>query len=303
MSAFGKQQEAGDSVDYKLFTGVENFKVVALNPTKEELETMYGREIKFTPEYLGETEVEDGADKRTVPQIRLDFYLANEDNSITTKLQYYIANTFHKSQTGKFRSVNIYGKDAWLTEDVLKSGVLPDNMSWYNSEGVKVAKRGEVELLSFMINLLNLPYDPTKADDASDCHAQISKEDWAKIFTGDVSFLRNIIASCNNKIGVLLGVKTKTDGKLVQSTFNKSTLRQYVKSQTKATKYKYILKDLHEAKANGAFGNVDFGSDLLELSEHNVKATAITTENTNQGDIFASEPAGGETGDSEDWLG
>ncbi len=301
MSAFGKQQEVGDSVEYKLFTGVENFRVVALNPTKAELEEMYGRELNFTPEYLGETEVEDGADMRTVPQVRLDFYLANEDNSITTKLQYYISNTFHKSQTGKFKSVNIYGRDAWLTEDALKSGILPDNMSWYNSEGVKVAKRGEVETLSFLINLLNLPYDPTKADDPSDCHAQISKEDWAKIFAGDFSMLRGIIDSCNNKIGVLLGVKTKSDGKLVQTTFNRATLRQYVKGQTKAGKYKYLLKDLHEAQANGAFGNVDFGNDSLELSEYSVTPTAINTENTNQTDIFAEAETSAD--DAADWLG
>ena len=301
MSAFGKQQEVGDSVEYKLFTGVENFRVVALNPTKAELEEMYGRELNFDPEYIGETEVEDGADKRTVPQVRLDFYLANEDDSITTKLQYYVANTFHKSQTGKFKSVNIYGRDAWLTEGALKTGKLPDNMYWYNAEGVKIAKRGEVETLSFLINLLNLPYDPTKADDASDCHAQISKEDWVKIFEGDFSMLRGIIDSCNNKIGVLLGVKTKTDGKLVQTTFNRSTLRQYVKGQTKAGKYKYLLKDLHEAQANGAFGNVDFGNDSLELSEYSVSPTAISTENTNQTDIFAEAEAS--TDGSEDWLG
>ena len=82
MSAFGKQQEVSESAVRKLFVGIENFKVIAVNPTKEELEKMYGREINFNPEYLGETEVEDGDAKRVANQIRLDFYLSNEDESI-----------------------------------------------------------------------------------------------------------------------------------------------------------------------------------------------------------------------------
>ena len=303
MNGFGKQVEVGDAPQRQLWTGAENFKVVAVNPTKEELEEMYGREINFTPEYIGEAKVSDGDGERDVPQIRLDFYIANEDNSITTKLQYYVSNTHHKSQTGKYKVINSFGKDTWLTQEVIQSKNIPDNMSWYNADGLKVAKRGEVELISFLVNLLNLPFNLDKVEDPSECYAKISKEEWAKIFAGDVTLLRNVIGSTNNKIGVLLGVKTKGDGKLVQTTFNRHTMRQYTIPSTKEAKFKYILKDLDEAVAAGAFGNVDFGPRDLSLRKHEITPTAISSENTNQLDVFATADASQDAVTSDDdWL-
>ena len=304
MSGFGKQVEVGEGVQRKLYTGAENFKVVAVNPTKAELEEIYGREINFDPEYIGTTKVSDSDGEREVPQIRLDFYLANEDESVTTKIQFYIADTHHKSQTGKYKVINSFGRDTWLDKEAITSKIIPDNMSWYNSTGVKVAKRGEVELISFLVNLLNLPFNLDKVEDPSEAYAQVSKEEWVKIFAGDVTLLRNVVGSTNNKIGVLLGVKTKGDGKLVQSTYNRHTLRQYVIAGTRVDKFKYILKDLDEAVAAGAFGNVDFGARDLSLREFSITPTEVTTENTNQLDVFATADASAEavSADADDWL-
>lgn len=302
MSAFGTSKDAG-GVQRKLYTGAENFKVVAVNPTKEELEEIYGSEIKFTPEYLGETTVTDGDGERTAEQIRLDFYLSNEDDSITTKIQFYVANTHHKSQTGKFKVINSFGRDTWLDQESIQNKQLPGNMTWYNADGVKVAKRGEVELISFLVNLLNLPFNLDKVSDKSEAYARIDKEEWAKIFAGDVTLLRNVVASTSNKVGVLLGVKTKGDGGLVQTALNKHTLRQYSISSTRADKFKWILKDLDEAKAAGAFGNVDFGPRDLAIREHELTPTVISSDNTNQMDVFATAEASPEAiaGD-DDWL-
>jgi hypothetical protein len=303
MSAFGKEQSAGGSVK-KLHTGAANFKVVGINPTKEELEAIYGRELNFDPEYVGTTTVTDSDGEREAGQIRLDFYLHNEEEGLTEKVQFYVANTHHKSQSGKYKVINSFGKDTWLTEDAIKTKTLPDNMQWYNADGVKVAKRGEVELISFLVNLLNLPWDTSKVADVSECYARIDKEEWAKIFAGDVSLLKGLIDSTNNKIGILLGVKTKGDGKLVQTAFNRHTLRQYVIGGTRADKFKYILKDLKSAQDAGAFGNVDFGPLDLSIREHQITPTAISADNTNQFDAFAqAEPAADAvTMSDDDWL-
>mgnify|MGYP000017315179 FL=1 len=108
----------------------------------------------------------------------------------------------------------------------------------------------------------------------------------------------------NNKIGILLGVKTKGDGKLVQTAFNRHTLRQYVIGGTRADKFKYILKDLKSAQDAGAFGNVDFGPLDLSIREHQITPTAISADNTNQFDAFAqAEPAADAvTMSDDDWL-
>ena len=303
MSAFGKEQSAGGSVK-KLHTGAANFKVVGINPTKEELEAIYGRELNFDPEYTGSTTVTDSDGERDARQIRLDFYLHNEEEGLTEKIQFYVADTHHKSQSGKYKVINSFGKDTWLTEEAIKTKTLPDNMQWYNADGVKVARRGEVELISFLVNLLNLPWDTSKVADVSECYARIDKEEWNKIFEGDVTLLKGLIDNTNNKIGVLLGVKTKGDGKLVQTAFNRHTLRQYVIGGTRADKFKYILKDLKSAQDAGAFGNVDFGPLDLSIREHQITPTAISADNTNQFDAFAqAEPAADAvTMSDDDWL-
>lgn len=286
MSGFGKSQEVTDGPARVLYTGAENFRVIAVNPTKKELEALYGRELNFDPEYLGETDISDADGERKAPQIRLDFYLSNEDDSITTKAQFYIAKTHHKSQTGKLRVINDFGRTAWLDKESIKGGTVPDNMSWYNTSGMKVALRGEEELISFFTNLLNLPYDLSKIDDESDAYARINRNEWETIFKGDITLLKNVIESTNNKIGVILGVKTKQDGGLVQTLFNKTTLRQYVIGSTKADKFKYVLKDILESKAAGAFGNVEFGPNDLTLREFSIVPSQMTMELADEADVF-----------------
>jgi hypothetical protein len=301
MSNFGKGQDASAGGAKKLFTGAENFKVVAVNPTKAELEVIYGREVNYDPEYISKTTVSDGDGEREVDQVRLDFYLDNEDesNPIRTKASFYVANTHQKSSTGKVKVINDFGRTTWLTKEDIDSGDLPSNMSWYNAAGIKVARRGEEEVIDFLVNLLNLPYDLSKLDDISDAYAKISKSEWDAIFKGDVTIFKDVISSTNNKIGVVLGVKTKADGGQTQAIFNRKTMRQYVVSSNKADKFKWVIKDLLDAKANGAFGNVDFGADDLELREFTITPTQLSLDNAPEAaDAFATES----TDDDNDWL-
>ena len=107
----------------------------------------------------------------------------------------------------------------------------------------------------------------------------------------------------NNKIGVLLGVKTKADGGLVQTIYNRKTLRQYVLKSTKADRFKYLLKDLDEAVANGAFGNVNFGDRDLSIREFVPGQTQATTANVNQTDMFSdTDVAAATVADEDDWM-
>lgn len=289
MSSFGKGEEIKEGGSRKLYTGAENFKVVGVNPTKEEMEAIYGREINYEPEYVGTTTVKDSDGEREVTQVRIDFYLQSEgEDPINTKASFYVANTHHKSQTQKIKVINDFGKTTWLTEQDIKEGTVPQNMSWYNQSGIKVARRGEEEVIDFIVNLLNLPFDLTKIEDPSEAHAKFSKDDLDKMFKGDTSLLKSIIDGTNNKIGVILGVKTKADGGLQQSLFNRKTMRQYTISSTRANKFQYIAKDIADAKANGAFGNVDFGPADYELREYSVVPTTLDASNTNQTDIFAT---------------
>lgn len=304
MSSFGKSQEVKEGSVRKLYTGVENFKVLAVNPSKEELEKIYGREIDYDPEYLSETNVSDADGEREVKQVRFDFFLTNDDvdNPINTKISYYVSNTHHKGQSGKIRVINAYGRTTWLTEEDIRNKTLPSNMQWFDDTKLKVAKRGEEELIGFLVNLLNLPWDLSKLTDKSEAEAVISSDDWKNIFNGDFSLIKNVISSTNNKIGLLLGVKTKGNGTMQQSFYGAHTLRQFTLSSNKADKYKWLHKDLSETKAAGALGNVEFGPEDYQLREFTVKPTQLSIEDMPADeDVFAGQGSAPESSD-DDWM-
>lgn len=291
-TGFGASKEVKEGGARVFYTGVENFKVIAVNPTQAELGALYGRDIEFVPEYLGTTNVSDAAGEREVPQLKIDFFLRNDDSNMNVKCTFYMADTFHKSATGKLKVINDFGNTTWLTEDDVKAKNTPENMQWYNPSGVKVAKRGEEEVIDFLKNLLNLPIDLSKLTDQSEAHAKFTADTLKAMFKGDVSLLRQIIDSTNNKVGILLGVKTKADGGLMQACYTRKTLRQYILSSNKGDKFKYLQKDLAEAKANGAYGSVDFGPENMVIREFKVTPTAISTNNMPaQQDVFAGEEA------------
>ncbi|MBE9490185.1 MAG: hypothetical protein IMY67_07840 [Bacteroidetes bacterium] len=294
---FGKGEAITDSA-VKYFTGVENFVVTAVNPSKEELEKLWGREIQFTPEYIGKQTVSDGDGEREIDQVRLDFFLTSGgENPINTKASFYIGNTHHKSQTGKLKVINAFGNDTWLTEADIKANTLPENMQWYDDTDVKIAKRGEVELVDFLKNLLNIAFNNDKLVNKADGHAGITDEQWKKIFSGDFDELRSIVASTNNKVGLALGVKTSTDNSLRQVVYGRKALRQYTLHSTRADKFKYLAKHLQEAQAGGALAQVDFGPADYALREFEIVPTPLNTDNAPDADVFGGNQGDGVSDD------
>ena len=301
---FGKSNEVSEGSSRKFYTGVENFKVTAVNPSKAEIEDIYGREINYEPEYLGTQNVQDSDGEREVDQIKIDFFLSNEDvdNPISTKATFYVAKTHHKSQTEKIKVINDFGKTAWVSEDHARSKTTPENMSWYNVSGMKVAKRGEEELVDFIANLLNLPWDANKVSDPSEMHAKFETEHWEQMFKGDFSYLQSIIDGTNNKVGLALGVKVADDQTMRQEVYRKKSLRQFTMHSSKPTKFLYLDKSITETKANGGYGTTDFGPDDYTLREYSITPTSLDSSNApEQTDIFASSTAS--SNDSDDsWM-
>lgn len=295
--AFGSN-EVREGAGKTYYTGVENFSVVAVNPTKEELEALYGREIQYDPTYLSEQSVSDADGERDAANVKIDFYLKSSgDENITTKMTFYVTNTHHKGQSGKIRVINDFGGTTWLTQDDIDDETLPGNMQWYNSAGLKIAKRGEEELIDFIKNLLNTPMKPDGLAKPEEAHAFISKENWDAIFGGDFSLFKGLVSSTKNKVGVLLGVKVKPEGGMVQTTYTKKVLRQYTLHSKKDNKFDWLDKSVQEAKANGAFGNVDFGDNSYVLKEFTITPTQLSLDDMPaEDDVFAMDA----TADAED---
>lgn len=296
---FGKGEEIQEGRKY--YTGIQNFTVTAVNPSKEELEKLWGREIQFDPEYISKKTVSDADGEREVSQVRLDFYITSSGAEvINTKATFYISNTHHKSQTNKLKVINAYGKDAWISEADIKAKQVPSNMQWFDTNGMKVAKRGEVELIDFLKNLLNIAMNLDKLVNKEDGYARVTPEEWADIFNGDYTMLRDLVKTTNNKVGLALGVKTSSDNSLRQVVYTKKALRQFVLDSTKADKFKWIAKDILEAQASGSLAQVDFGPVDYSLREFTIQPTALDQDNMpDQTDVFAGQ--GGDVSDGLDF--
>ena len=93
------------SAGLKLYTGISEFKVVAVNPTLDELHAL-GIMLQSEPKYqvtIKETEVQ-----------KIVFWLKNEDTSISC--EFLVNPGPWKSSTGKTKVFNIIGQDQWLVQ-------------------------------------------------------------------------------------------------------------------------------------------------------------------------------------------
>jgi len=68
--AIGKTQESTETAEFKKYIGVGSSFVVAVNPTKKELETIYGREMTNDPEYVVDTD--NGKEARITFVVKTD---------------------------------------------------------------------------------------------------------------------------------------------------------------------------------------------------------------------------------------
>ena len=194
----------------KLFTGLRNMKVIAINPNKAEMETI-GYNPQNEPAYIS---LGDEDSKK----LRLDFFLQGEGNEgelVRTKIAFFLENKHRTNKAGtKAEWINDAARNAWGTPDVA-----PDTLKWFDASTARPCKIGEADVHLFLVNWLNIqPGDEAKLDN------------FDALFDGNYSELRSILSSNqNNEIKVLLTIR---DGKY-QSCYN----RYFDRATNKRTSY------------------------------------------------------------------
>lgn len=179
----------------ELYTGLVDFRVIAINPTMEEAEKV-GLTLKKEPQY--DSVADEGHNK-----LRLDFIVesTNTPTKIITKVAVWLEDTdrLNNEQT-KREIINTRGNSTWVLVDDVNGDNAPD---WYYKEGgVRSSKVGESQLYSFIQAWLNVSPD-------SDC---VLDTDWSKLVKGDLKELRSYLKSFkNNTLKMLLTVQ-ETNG-------------------------------------------------------------------------------------------
>lgn len=210
-----------------LWTGIAAMKVVAINPTMDEMKAM-GMNPQKEPEYKSTNDA--GKTK-----LRIDFYLANTINKIRAKASIWMEAQERKSQGGASQFINAKGQVAFP-----KKGETSISYDWFSQEGIRPAYIGEETLISFIKAWANV-------DSASNC----SFDTIAKIVEGDLTEIVALWKTIpNNEVRVLLGVK---DGKY-QDVYTKYFARF---TQVSFEGWKNTLEGQY-----GEFKNADYQDDL-----------------------------------------
>ena len=281
--AFASGKESTDGIVFPKYIGVGVFNVVAVNPSKEEMEAIYGRDIEKEPEYTSKDE------ETNVAQVRIDFIVKtvpekNNGIELLSKISFFLKDEarLNKEKT-KIQVINKYGETAWVTIEQLQAGKyeVPETMSWFEGP-YRPTCAGEAELTDFLKIYMNIPGKSYKKkngeivmlENLADAEARL--DNITTYFTGNVREIKELVKlQPNNKVQLAIGVKTTDDNKQYQDCFTRMPLRNSV------TDYSKLDAAIKEAKTNGAYANTEFS--IKPLKEYVVDATSFSGTNVPAG--------------------
>lgn len=274
----GKESVEGP---FKLYKGMAAFNIVAVNPTKKELEALQGRDIENEPEYKGKND--DGQDT-----IRVVFYVkTNPEAKINSgiKLMVPISFLLTKAQrvgqtSGKIQVIDKYGRTAWATPEELANKTIPQ----YSSGPANISKdyrpvyQGEEQLVDFLIQWLNIPNPANYKDgkwvmksNPEDSEVSLDME---ALFKGDVKELQELVKLASAYlVKAAVGIRTTEEGKQYQAVFT----RKFVKNAV--TDYSKVDAAITEFQSNGGAPNTEFSveplhENVIEAAQFAPKADA-----------------------------
>ena len=284
--AFAKGNETKESAgSFKKYEGFGISKILAVNPTKKELEAILGREIANEPTYVDK-------DANGVDRVKLSFVMQtipdkNAGIDIITIGNLWLKKQTRISQSGKTQLIDKYGTVKWLMKDDLKSPV-----EAFDNASARPTCNGEEELTNLLRihNNINpaIKYNQNTnvwsfvEGDLTNSEARI--DDIAKLFKGDVSEIKAILNDKPDNLINTLYYVSETDGKEYQNICLNKVASIYAKNLNPVKDYV-----LNKQQAGGYPGvKFYFGN----LRERIVEPTAVEDL-----PVSGAMPANGNTDD------
>lgn len=220
MAVKGNSSNEAQVKEFKLYTGINNVKIIAINPTLEEAKAL-GLPLRDEPKY----EVDDKGN------FRLDFYVST--GVTKTKIAIFLKNEIRISKDGnKCEYINNIGQTSWGNIDN------PTFADWFSKEGVRAALSGESTLISLIINWLNIkPGDECYLDTIT------------KIVKGDIKEIKDLFTSYkNNEFRVMFTVREGKYQSVYTGYFDRATNKSFTYWTGHLNKQKesgYALKEAY----------------------------------------------------------
>lgn len=288
-------------IEVERLIGIAAPKVLAVNPTRAEKNKIL--EQDFTDEeikYVGETSVKSKDNKDiNVPQIRIDILMKTDpeiacNNGLekTFTVSFFISKaanySFKNPENPTMQVIDKYGRTAWVTPEQAKNHIVPEYI--IQKEGPRKGQTmkanicpdyrpayiGEEDLVKFIIALLNIPRPDVwdaekktyvmKTDPKELAKSEAMLDNIKNYFDGNVSEVAKIVKfQPNNKLKLLLGVRTANNGAQYQAVYTTMPLKLSV------TNYKVWEDALKDDKAAGRHPNVEYR--VCNLSVFKAEAT------------------------------
>ena len=274
--AISKGSESKEATEIKRYIGIGACKVVGFNPTKAQIKELMGYEPNEEPVYVGTQDIDGKQVKfarisivvRTIPE-------KCNGIEITPRVTFFISNEvrYNRDKT-KVQVINKYGETTWLPVEDAKAGKVPESLSWFEPADFRPAYVGEEELTAFIKAYLNIPNKSFRdangnvRERADKSEAEARLDCIKDYFKGDFTELKTILSlQPKNKVKVLFGVRTATDGKQYQTAFTHMFLKNNVSN------YSRLEEELNSRKSNGAYPTTEF--EVCELKEFTVEPSTF----------------------------
>lgn len=276
----GKTQESTETQEFKKYVGVGSSFVVAVNPTKKQLEEIYGHELANDPEYVVDTD--NGKEARVSFVVKTDPNICN-GIEIVNRAMFTLRNApaFNKDES-KVQVIDKYGNTTWADTNDAKTGKKLFSATGKElkiDSSYRMACVGEADLVGFLkaylgvgdaFNYVNGSW--VKKDNADDF--LFGLEHIKDYFSGDFSEVKDAIAlQPNNKVKLLYGVRTTEEGKQYQTVATRNGMVLLNSAGSKALDR--LEKELANAKNNGSYASTDFR--VQPLAEYSVEPTDFST--------------------------
>lgn len=300
--------------EFKHYIGVGSFRVLGVNPTKEELSKFYGRDVQNDPVYL--TDKTDDAGK-PYKSLRISFMVQADPVSaapeglekgyasnavltepLKTTISFFLDSRYmYNNDKTKVQVIDIYGRTAWVTIEQAKNHQIPvyKNGPARIDSNYRPTYHGEEALTQFILNYLNVtPIDTYNKNtgewitnpNPDDCEGRLS--DIQKYFNGDISELKGYCKLIpTNLVKLLVGIRTDNEGRQNMNVYSGMTLRNGTRS------YTYLKDHIDGRKSQGALQSETYSDDPVGIISdiHEYKANVNETDLSKQPkvvDPFAS---------------
>jgi len=279
----GNTKESTEAQEFKRYIGVASSYVLAVNPSKKELEAIYGNSQDKDPEYV--VNGENGREARVHFIVKTD-PKKNNGIEIINRMMFTLRETpaYNRDKT-KVQVIDDFGNSAWASVEDAKTG-----KKLLSSEGkelridskYRMAYAGEAELVFFLKVYLGVEsvFNYVNGSWVKKEHPEnymFSLNHIKDYFSGNFSELKEALAiRPSNKIQLLYGIRTaETENGQRQYQAIATRVNMILANNAGERSYVKLEKELNNAKASGAYPTTEF--KVQPLAEWEVTPTNLDT--------------------------